>query len=137
MMNARARSFVDHLDVRVRDIGRARVFYDAFCAALGLTRITESDGCLVYGYADRYDSFLAIDADPQFQPNRTRIAFRAASRSEVDRIAAVAARSGAVKFEPPHLCTEYTPDYYASFFSDPDGNDYEVCYRSPAGDYSE
>jgi hypothetical protein len=121
----------DHLDVRVRRIETARGFYDPLCRALGLPEIAESEQSIVYSAPDLSEPFLAIDSDPDFVANRTRMAFRAASRQEVDRISAVAAGAGALEFEAPHECTEYTPDYYASFFSDPDGNRYEVCFRSP------
>ena len=53
------------------------------------------------------------------------------SRAEVDRLAEIARASGATAFEPPHVCEEYTPFYYATFFEDADGNKLEICYRKP------
>jgi catechol 2,3-dioxygenase-like lactoylglutathione lyase family enzyme len=119
----------DHIDVRVRNVQTARSFYDPFCKALGLTEITESDTWIVYDSPDSTEPFLAIDSDPDFKPNRTRIAFHGDTRADVDRISAAAAEAGALEYEAPHVCPEYTPGYYASFFSDPDGNRYEVCCR--------
>lgn len=123
------RTLCDHLDIRVRDLERARSFYRPFCAALGLDVEKVEADFITYGTADPSDVFLAIDADAQFVPSRTRMAFRADSREDVDRIAAVAKSAGATEFEPPHPCLEYSEGYYASFFSDPDGNRYEICHR--------
>jgi predicted lactoylglutathione lyase len=59
----------------------------------------------------------------------TRLAFFAATRADVDRIAAVAQAAGARAYEPPAACAEYTETYYAAFFEDPDGNKLEVVNR--------
>ena len=119
----------DHLDVRVRDAEVARAFYDPFCAALGLTVIDASGTWVVYETNDPTDAFFAITSDADFRPSRSRIALRADSVEEVERVASAARISGATEFETPHDCPEYCRGYYASFFADPDGNRYEVCYR--------
>jgi catechol 2,3-dioxygenase-like lactoylglutathione lyase family enzyme len=123
------RSLCDHVDIRVRDIDRARRFYRPLCAALGLTVESVGEGWITYGTSDPTDAFVAIDADPHFVPSLTRVAFRGSSREDVDRISAVATSSGATEYEAPHACLEYSPGYYASFFGDPDGNRYEICHR--------
>ncbi|MBV8728030.1 MAG: VOC family protein [Candidatus Eremiobacteraeota bacterium] len=122
----------DHLDIRVRHAEAARAFYDPFCAALGLTVIDVLPKWITYERPCPASCFLAIESEPNFIASASRIAFRAGSREEVERIADVARRAGATDFEPPQLCTEYSAGYYASFFSDPDGNRYEVCYRPAA-----
>ncbi len=122
----------DHLDVRVRNATQARQFYDAFCAALGLTVIHVGEQWIAYETPDTTDAFLAIASDTAFTPARTRIALRATSREEVRRIAAAAQAAGATEFEPPQDCPEYCEGYFASFFCDIDGNRYEVCYRPRA-----
>jgi hypothetical protein len=84
---------------------------------------------IVYESSDTTDAFLAICDDPDFSPSRTRVALRADSRDDVERIADIARASGALEFEPAHACPEYGEGYYASFFTDPDGNRYEICFR--------
>lgn len=121
--------FCDHLDVRVRDIVRARPFYDPVCAALGLSRIDAGGEWVVYESDDATGAFLAITADAEFTISHSRFAFRADSTDEVERIARISQASGAIDFEPPIACPEYAEGYYASFFSDPDGNRYEICFR--------
>jgi catechol 2,3-dioxygenase-like lactoylglutathione lyase family enzyme len=119
----------DHVDVRVRDLDRAKPFYDRLCAELDLTRIDESDEWRVYLPESSNAPMLSIVVDAQHCPNETRVAFGAASHAEVDRIAYAARDAGAKAFEGPGVCPEYTPVYYAAFFEDPDGNKYEICHR--------
>ena len=121
--------FCDHLDIRVRSLAQARSFYDPLCAALGLTTIDVNETWICYNAPDPTLPFLAIDADPKFVAGSSRIALRGDSTTEVDRISEVARVSGATRYEAPHVCLEYSPGYYASFFEDPDGNRYEICYR--------
>jgi predicted lactoylglutathione lyase len=73
--------------------------------------------------------FFGINADPRHRANGTRVAFAATSREQVEELAALAQAAGAQAFEPPHLCTEYTETYYATFFEDADGNRFEICFR--------
>jgi heme-degrading monooxygenase HmoA len=119
----------DHLDVRVRSLAAARRFYDPFCAALELTCAAAGAEWVTYESPDSTAPFIAIAADADFTPSHSRIALRADSRGDVDRIAKVARESGAANFEAPHLCPEYAEGYYAAFFDDPDGNRYEICHR--------
>ena len=121
----------DHCDLRVSDLTKVRGLYDALLPAMGFGRIEEDSETICYYTADRDRSkpFFGIDADPGHRPNGSRIALRARSREDVDRLAAVARAAGAGAYEAPHICHEYTPFYYAAFFEDADGNKLEVCYR--------
>ncbi len=122
----------DHIDLRVRDIDAARTFYEQVLPAIGFTEKTHDDGALVTFSAPGggKPEFFDFSVDPAQQPNETRIAFWADSRTEVDRVAEVVRRAGGLVLEGPELCEDYTPDYYAFFFEDPDGNKLEICYRS-------
>jgi catechol 2,3-dioxygenase-like lactoylglutathione lyase family enzyme len=123
--------YLDHIDLRVRDLGRARDFYARILPALGFT-CDRSDSEWATFYAargDRPEAFFGFTADPDHQPNGTRIAFWAESREEVDRLAEIAREASARNPEGPELCMEYSPGYYAFFFEDPDGNKLEIAYR--------
>jgi catechol 2,3-dioxygenase-like lactoylglutathione lyase family enzyme/heme-degrading monooxygenase HmoA len=123
-------AFCDHLDVRVSDLLAARTFYDPFCASLGLTEVDAGSQWVVYESPNPAAPFLAITAEEEFGPCRTRAALRGASKEDVDRIARAARDAGATRFVPPQLCPEYSEGYYAAFFDDPDGNRYEICHRA-------
>lgn len=122
----------DHVDLRVSDLTRARNLYDSLLTAMGFTKIVQDAESICYYQPDddRRKPFLGLVLDPSHRPNETRIALRAASRNEVDRLAEAARSAGATAFEPPHICEEYTPFYYATFFEDAEGNKLEICYRS-------
>lgn len=124
-------NLVDHIDLRVRDRTRAKAFYGAIAPHLGLTVVSESETWTSYDPVDdgALQPFIGFTADERHTPGKTRIALRAASRAQVDAIAAAAQGAGARNMEGPELCTEYSPTYYACFFEDPDGNKWEICHR--------
>ncbi len=123
---------LDHIDLRVRDMGKARRFYGEVLPAIGFTRKTQDDeGEVVYtapGEGKR--EFFGFTLDPKHKPNPTRISFWADTHEEVDRVAEVVKRAGGKVLEGPELCRDYTPVYYAFFFEDPDGNKLEICCRT-------
>ena len=123
--------YLDHIDLRVRDVAQARDFYARILPALGFTcdRSDSEWGTFYAVGGDRPEAFFGFTADPQHQPNGTRIAFWADSRAEIDQFAKIAREAGARNLEGPELCSEYSPGYYAFFFEDPDGNKLEICYR--------
>jgi catechol 2,3-dioxygenase-like lactoylglutathione lyase family enzyme len=121
----------DHVDLRVSDFAKVRLLYDVLLPAMGFTRIAEDAASISYYHPgdDRAEPFLGLVLDRAHQPNGTRLAFRAVGRTDVDRLAELAQQAGAAAFEPPHVCEDYTPFYYATFFEDADGNKLEICYR--------
>jgi len=122
---------LDHIDLRVRDFERARRFYERLLPALGFTcdRSDTEWGTFYSVGEDKPSDFFGFTADPDHQPNETRIAFWAETREEVDRIAEIARDAGAKNLEGPEVCAGYSLGYYALFFEDPDGNKLEICSR--------
>ena len=96
---------------------------------MGYSRVSEDEQSICYYTSDgeRAKPFFCINVDREHRQNGSRIAFRAADRDDVDRLAV--RTSGATAFEPPHVCEEYTPFYYATFFEDAEGNKLEICFR--------
>ncbi len=121
-----------HVDLRVRDMGAAVPFYAALLPAVGFTRAYPGEEWKVWECEGEPPSaaYFALTEDRGHVPNANRIAFWAASRDEVDRIAAVAVGAGAVVESGPRDCPEYGAGYYAFFFQDPAGNRLEVAYRT-------
>lgn len=121
----------DHVDLRVSNLARCRGLYDALMRAMGYP-VANEDPETVTWYAQcdpKANPFFGIMLEAEHRPNGTRIAFRAAGRDEVDRLAGIVRTAGARAFEPAHLCEEYSPSYYATFFEDAEGNKLEICYR--------
>jgi catechol 2,3-dioxygenase-like lactoylglutathione lyase family enzyme len=125
----------DHIDLRVKDMERAKNFYVPLLNAIGFTVDQGGKAWVSYeapGAEGKPTEFFGFTHDPNHRPNGTRIAFWADSREEVNRVAEVARTAGAQNIEGPELCVEYDPNYYAVFFEDPEGNKLEVCCRKPA-----
>ena len=122
----------DHIDLRVSNFAEARKFYDVLLPALGFPAIRAAELEICY-YAEgdrKMVPFIALNEKSDHSGNANRIAFRAASEEEVDRLAAIIAQGGAYKVEGPEYCYDYTPGYYAVFFEDADGNKWEICCRN-------
>jgi catechol 2,3-dioxygenase-like lactoylglutathione lyase family enzyme len=126
---------IDHVSVGVTNINRAKAFYDAALAPLGITPImpVSFSGQLVgVGYGDNphKPSFwiqLPINGQPASMGNGVHIAFKAPSRDAVDDFYLAALEQGGIEDGKPGLRTEYHPDYYGAFVRDPDGNKIEAC----------
>lgn len=122
-----ARRCYDHIDFRVPRLADVVPFYEALLPALGFTRRVRVEGWLQFETGgEPATEFFGVTESPGHLPNENRIAFRAESAAEVDRIAKIAASVGARNLEGP---MDYEPGYYALFFEDPCGNRLEVCHR--------
>ncbi|MBI4346922.1 MAG: VOC family protein [Elusimicrobia bacterium] len=135
---------VDHIELTVRDLDRAEAFYDRLLPLLGFDLRRKSRAALeghdkrVVNYEHARLGFTltsprAAFAGESVQRRRPgslhHLAFRAASRAEVDRLHVELARIGAAIVEPPREFPEYAPPgYYAIYFKDPDGLKYEIVH---------
>jgi len=119
----------DHIDLRVRSLTEAWPFYEALLPALGFTHEATIEGSLQYeaGNVDGAPEFVALVESPEFTPNESRIAFRADTPGEVDRLATIIAQAGARHVEGPAY---KNPQYYTVVFEDPSGNRLEICHRT-------
>jgi catechol 2,3-dioxygenase-like lactoylglutathione lyase family enzyme len=117
----------DHIDFRVGNLRKVTKFYDALMPALGLRVIRRGDRSRDYWNEDRRLPFFGLVQAVASTPSRTRIAFAAATRKDVDRITKVVRRAGGKEICGPEEC--YRQPYYAVFFEDPEGNKLEVCCR--------
>lgn len=117
----------DHVDFRVRNLRKISKFYDALMPALGLRKIRRGDRIRDYWHEDKRLPFFSLVQAVTSAPSRTRIAFAAATRKDVDRVAKIVRRAGGKEIWGPKEC--YRQPYYAVFFEDPDGNKLEVCCR--------
>jgi glyoxylase I family protein len=128
---------VDHIYVAVAQLDRSEKFYDVVMGILGFRKNTftnEDDPHIQY--YNRHFGFVLRPAharqsthDP-LSPGLHHFCFRVEDRATIDEIAKQFARVG-VQCSAPQLYPEYAPDYYAIFFSDPDGIRMEITnYRA-------
>ena len=123
---------VDHIYIAVTDLTRSEAFYDAVMRLLGFRKGTTpiaGERHLHYfnpvtQYTIRPARTSPREHDP-YSPGLHHICFRVESQAQVDD-AAKGLRDLGVNATAPALYPEYAPDYYATFFSDPDGIRLEI-----------
>ncbi len=124
---------LSHVSVGVNDTVRAAKFYDAICGALGFSRVADYLPHAA-GYGAKAPEFwigAPHDGGQQSAGNGVHICFAAPDRKAVDRFHAAALANGGKSDGAPGLRPEYTPDYYAAFVRDPDGNKIEAVHLPP------
>jgi catechol 2,3-dioxygenase-like lactoylglutathione lyase family enzyme len=116
---------LSHVDFQVADFAKSAKFYDAILGAIGATRIHEPNEFAI-GYGISAPEFwISAQADGDgFR--QSHIAFQTDSRDKVRAAHEAAMAQGAESLHPPKEWPEYGPNYYATFFRDPDGNNVEV-----------
>lgn len=134
---------LDHMTFRVADIQRAKAFYSAALAPLGYSLCFEGNfgfNVLGFDYADpsepsgrKADVWFVDGPSPYGGPATTsgcHLAWKAASRAEVDAFYRAAIAAGGKDNGAPGLRPDYHPHYYGGFVIDPEGNNIEaVCHR--------
>ena len=124
---------ISHVSVGVRDVARAATFYDAFLATLGFKRVFINDFANAWG--ETFPTFWAqmpFDEKAPTPGNGVHVCFNAASKEGVDAFYAAGIKHGGTCDGAPGLRPQYTPNYYAAFLKDPDGNKIEaLCFLPP------
>jgi len=114
------------------DIARSRAFYEKALAPLDYAVVREiaEDGTTVVMFGVDGDiDFVIADKDRPGEANH--IAFRAATRAQVDAFHAAALAAGGRDNGAPGLRPHYGAAYYAAFVLDPDGFNVEaVCHAA-------
>ncbi len=123
---------IDHVSIGVRDIAKAKRFYDAALEPLGYQCLSEADGSLGYG-ADAVALWIGVAEHPIAPDMKSGLhfCFRAPTPRSVDAFHAAAIATGGRDNGPPGLRADYGPGYYAAFVIDPDGYRVEAyCNQS-------
>ena len=130
-----------HVDLTCRDVGRSIAFYLAVLGPLGLQappvtfdgeqgetinylRFPEAGSGSIGLRAASVDQDFAL-----YAPGLHHIAFAVATPDDVRVAHEGAVREGAEIVHPPTAFPRYHPDYFATFFLDPDGFRVEVRSR--------
>jgi catechol 2,3-dioxygenase-like lactoylglutathione lyase family enzyme len=113
---------LDHVSIGVRDLARAKRFYDAALKPLGFRCLSESDSALGYG-GDAIAFWVLAVVRPVAADDGSGLHFclNAPTRAAVDAFHAAALGAGGQDNGEPGLRADYGPNYYAAFAVDPDG----------------
>jgi catechol 2,3-dioxygenase-like lactoylglutathione lyase family enzyme len=126
-----------HVDLVCRDLGRSLAFYTRVFGPLGLQKPVLFDG--ERGESIHYLRFptpgsgslglrQALEEQPfeLYAPGLHHLALTVETKADVALAHAAAVAAGAEVLHPPRAFPQYHPDYYATFFLDPDGFRIEV-----------
>jgi catechol 2,3-dioxygenase-like lactoylglutathione lyase family enzyme len=126
---------IDHIGLTVRNLQRSKAFYAQALAPLEYTLLlevsvaeTRSFAAAGFGVAPKPD-FWIDNASPETRP--AHVAFRAASRAQVDAFHRAALTAGGRDNGTPGLRPHYHPNYYGAFVLDPDGHNIEAVCHAP------
>jgi catechol 2,3-dioxygenase-like lactoylglutathione lyase family enzyme len=116
---------LDHVAIRVADVGESKRFYTTVLEPLGFGVLHEADA--IAGFGAPGNSLWLIQGEPSAN---VHIAFSAADNDTVDEWHRLALDAGYRDNGPPGERAEYHPGYYGAFVLDPDGNNVEaVCHN--------
>lgn len=120
---------LDHVTIGVRDLQKAKEFYDRALCPLGIECLyTDEDGFAGYGVNPRAFFWVGRRDDRQ---TSVHVAFAAQDRKTVDRFYEEALKAGGRDNGPPGIRAHYHPDYYGAFVLDLDGHNVEAVCRAP------
>jgi catechol 2,3-dioxygenase-like lactoylglutathione lyase family enzyme len=137
---------IDHIQITVKNLDAAELFYDRFLPLLGfhpkmkVKAHIEAHDFDVIEYTHPRLAFAITSPRQAFRQETVHrrkpgslhhLAFRAENRAQVDLLYRELLAMQANIVTPPKLYPEYSPDYYAVFFKDPDGIKYELVYNKP------
>jgi glyoxylase I family protein len=126
-----------HIDLNVSDLAAAKAVYGPVLEFLGYTQVKDSDGCEWDLKVDGRGASLGLrPCDPaltghrheRYAPGLHHLAWRADSRADVDALHELLVAHGITVLDPPAHYPQYSGDYYAVFFEDPDGMKLEVVH---------
>ncbi|HTD10782.1 MAG TPA: VOC family protein [Steroidobacteraceae bacterium] len=117
-----------HVGLKVKDLDASVHFYSAALAALGHEPGYSDES--VVGFGPKGALGLWLYADARLAHSLVHIAFTAGSRAAVDAFYREGLKARGRDNGPPGLRQDYSPNYYAAFLLDPDGNNVEaVCLK--------
>jgi catechol 2,3-dioxygenase-like lactoylglutathione lyase family enzyme len=121
---------IDHIQLSVRSFEKSRRFYAKALEPLGYSAQYEDPKSRMAGFGVKGAIDLWI-SEGQPAP-RVHLAFHSASRAAVNQFHAAAVSAGGKDNGAPGVRADYSPNYYAAFVIDPDGNNLEIVCHEPA-----
>ena len=120
---------LDHVSIGVRDVAKAKRFYDAAMTPLGYACLSADEGSLGYGKEGVVFWINSAERPVADDPKSgLHFCFAAPNRASVAAFHAAALAHGGRDNGEPGLRKDYGPHYYAAFVFDPEGYRLEAYY---------
>lgn len=135
---------IDHIQITVRDFKEAEKFYDQLLPLLGFDLSKKHKGrvdahdfdvieyvheTIILGINSPRPIFAEEVVNRRKPGSIHHLAFRAASREEIDEIYPAIKAIGAEIVAPPQFFPQHGERYYALFFKDSDGIKLEIMFE--------
>jgi catechol 2,3-dioxygenase-like lactoylglutathione lyase family enzyme len=117
---------IEHVSVPVTNYDAAKKFYVETLAPLGYTLVQDHPEWKAGGFLEGGHTSFWVAEKENMKP--IHVALLAQSKEAVHKFYEAALAAGATDNGAPGFRTNYSPDYYAAFVHDPDGNNIEACY---------
>jgi len=122
----------DHVSLGVRNVDKAKKFYDACLTPLGFSCLSAGENSLGYG---KETVALWINSAarpvPADRESGLHFCFVAPTRKSVDAFHKAALGAGGTDNGKPGIRADYDANYYAAFVVDPDGYRIEAYCGKP------
>lgn len=134
------RGTIHHIDLTARDPNVSRAFYDSVFGFMGYAFVDDhargydmdlnsADGGFTSLGVMRATGANATRAHDRYAPGLHHIAWNAESRADVDALHDMLKQNGATILDAPSAYPNYGANYYAVFFTDPDGLKFEYVHN--------
>jgi catechol 2,3-dioxygenase-like lactoylglutathione lyase family enzyme len=122
-----------HIKISVSDLKKSAAFYTALFGKLGFMQVLYESDCVGFKTPEGFGIWIEQAEISNYAykfgaPGLHHFCFKAKSPKEVDDVHTFLVTRGVPIFDPPAKYPDYTEDYYAVFFADPDGVKLELAY---------
>lgn len=125
---------MNHLGLTVSNLAQSEQFYDQILKFMGYQQVEKNDEFIMW-WLKEAGAIVISAANPdspnkvhdRYSPGLHHFAFNANSREEVNNFYNLLLEMKATILDPPAEY-DYTPGYYAVFFTDPDGIKLELVH---------
>jgi len=135
---------IDHIQITVKNLDKAEIFYDKLMPLLGFNLKDKSKGevkehefkvieyyhpLLIFGINSPREIFKNETVHRRKPGSIHHLAFKASSCEEIDKIFPEIKEAGAEIVNPPQYYPQHGENYYALFFKDFDGIKFEIVFE--------
>jgi catechol 2,3-dioxygenase-like lactoylglutathione lyase family enzyme len=112
----------DHISIGVRDIARAKAFYDRTLEPIGYRRLSDGEDSIGYG-KETVGLWIGVTNSPvpDDPTSGLHVCFAAPDRDSVAKFHAAALAAGGRGNGKPGIRADYGADYFAAYVVDSDG----------------
>jgi|SRR5581483_4892473 len=128
-MNKKSLDPAGHISLAVSDIEKSKNFYKDLFSQLKLKQIKDTAWVTKEGFGIWLrQAKQSAKKHQHFAPGMHHLCLKAKSNKMVNEIYKHALKKKTFIFAEPKLFPDFTPNYYAASFADPDGIKIEIAY---------